>query len=478
MGIVVLPVAISYSRLLAKLAIGLEKRPDLLATFINRPAFSDASNGDAFERVTLVESAANAIREAFKKCLSERSAGVAATGLDPATRRPAGRRIGIYECANLCLRLFFHCGKPRSAEQIFANIYQQSPALSRFPAAQRVTFLYYLGRYHFANNHFPRAARALQAAYAQTPVRFVSHRRSILIYFITANIILGRFPSAQLLARPEAIDLAQPAFAPLCRAIRAGDWATFRTLLTLPHPAAEWLWRRRLLLPLRNRAEPLVWRSLARRVFRLVGFQPSPGEATKRAPTLDLADLQAALVALDARANAISAEGGVAVPAEYVDPDLEGAEDTDDLAEGAVGEGEPAEAHDEGDSEQGSSGPGPSLDEVEAGVASLIEQGLLRGYLAHRQRKFVVMGARTQPALAAGFPPAAGALRASRRAAVEEGDEPGAADDAVVPGWVRDSDRSPGGAAGRAGGGLGRLGKVGPGTVINLKGARPVGVPG
>ena len=479
MGIVVLPVAISYSRLLAKLAIGLEKRPDLLATFIHRPSFSGAGDSDAFERVTLVESAANTIREAFKKCLSERSAGTAVTGLDPTTGRPAGRRVGIYECANLCLRLFFHCGKPRSAEQIFANIYQQSPALSRFPAAQRVTFLYYLGRYHFANNHFPRAARALQASYLQTPQRFQSNRRIILVYLITANIILGRFPSAQLLARPEATGLAQPAFMPLCKAIRAGDWATFRTLLTLPHPAAEWLWRRRLLLPLRNRAEPLVWRSLARRVFRLVGFQGSLGEASKRAPTLDLADFHAALAALDARADAATAARGAAVPAEYVDPDLDGADDGDGPTNGTTGDGDPAETFDDAASDSGGRrGPGPSFAEAEAGVASLVEQGLLRGYVAHRQRKFVVLGARARPALAAGFPPAAAALRAGRRAAAEEGDEPGgAADDAAVPGWVRDEDRNPGG-GGAAGARAGGLGKVGPGSVINLKGARPIGVPG
>lgn len=124
-GLVVLPTVISLSRTLARLAIGLDKRPDLIAHLTKRE--SSAGNEEAGERVTLVESSANVIREAFKKCLSERSGN--ASGID-SNGKPEGRRIGIYSTANLCLKLFFHCRKLRSAEQIFGNIYQQSPPLS------------------------------------------------------------------------------------------------------------------------------------------------------------------------------------------------------------------------------------------------------------------------------------------------------------------------------------------------------------
>lgn len=178
---------------------------------------------------------ANVIREAFKKCLSERSGN--ASGIDT-NGKPEGRRIGIYLTANLCLKLFFHCQKLRSAEQIFGNIYSQSPPLALFPSSQRVTFLYYLGRYLFANGHYFRAQLALQAAYDQCHSHCVKQRRLILIYLITSNIILGRFPSLKLLSRPEAAGLQQK-FRPICSAIKLGDLASFRRLVDLNNEHAE-----------------------------------------------------------------------------------------------------------------------------------------------------------------------------------------------------------------------------------------------
>ncbi|KAL9118871.1 MAG: hypothetical protein Q9187_004571, partial [Circinaria calcarea] len=247
---------------------------------------------EAVERVTLVESSANVIREAFKKCLSERSGN--ASGLD-SSGKPEGRRVGIYICANICLKLFFHCRKLRSAEQIFGNIYQQSPPLSRFPASQRVTYLYYLGRYHFANNHFFRAQLALQAAYDQCHSRCIKQRRRIIAYLIPSNIILGRFPSSQLLQRPEAEGLGI-FFLPLCQAIRKGNQLMFQKILDLDSDGASWFLRNRILFQLRNRCEVLVWRSLARKTFLISGFK---GDATRKAPSLDLEDLHTLVIFLN-----------------------------------------------------------------------------------------------------------------------------------------------------------------------------------
>ena len=447
MGGVVLPTVISLSRTLARLAIGLDKRPDLIAHLTRRE--SVAGSEEAGERVTLVESSANVIREAFKKCLSERSGN--AQGID-SNGKPEGKRIGIYLTANICLKLFFHCKKIRNAEQIFGNIYQQSPSLARFPAAQRVTFLYYLGRYLFANNHFYRAQLSLQAAYEQCHARCLKQRRLILIYLITSNIILGRFPSSQLLQRPESEGLASK-FLPICRAIAKGDLATFRNMLDLDNDNGDWLLRRRILLQLRNRCETLVWRSLARRTFVLSGTH---GDGI-RAPTFDLEDLLSLRIFLEKRAlspnssltngntqtngnthtNSIfmfqnaattTTNAGEEEVNGYVDPDLEGAIDP--------------------------SGPDlPTMETTESAVSSLIEQGLLHGYISHKLLRFAIMGAKTKGALQAGFP---SVWEVIKNKANDE-----------VPGWVQEEKR------GAIGGGLGR--KVGPGVVVNLSGARPAG---
>lgn len=430
---VVLPTVISLSRTLARLAIGLDKRPDLIAHLIRRE--SSVDNVEATERVTLVESSANVIREAFKKCLSERSGN--ASGID-SNGKPEGRRIGIYLTANLCLKLFFHCKKLRSAEQIFGNIYQQSPPLGLFPASQRVTFLYYLGRYQFANNHFHRAQLALQAAYDQCHRQCLKQRRLILVYLITSNIILGRFPSSQLLRRPEARGLDEK-FRPICQCIVKGDLATFRTFLDMKNDHAEWYLSKRILLQLSNRCEVLVWRSLARRTFLLSGTQ---GNATnKRAPTLDLQDMLTLATFLERRALGLEKPAGrtphtnsifrvsPAPEAEekqgYVDPDLDGAVEP--------------------------SGPDlPSIKSIESIVASLVEQDLLHGFISHKSLRFAIIGSKQIGALAAGFPNVWEIIKSKM--------------DDEVPGWKMETKSSgPGGL------------RAGPGMVVNLSDARPAG---
>jgi hypothetical protein len=418
MGIVVLPAVVSFSKTLARLSIGLDRRPELIAHLTRRT--STGGGDEAGERVTLVESSANVIREAFKKCLSERSGDK--TGLD-SNGRPEGRRIGIYLCANICLKLFFHCRKLRSAEQIFGNIYQQSPPLSRFPASQRVTFLYYLGRYLFANNHFYRAQLTLQAAYEQCHKGGYKQRRSILIYLIASNLILGRFPSASLLSRPEAAGLTER-FLPLCHAIRSGDMATFGHILDINSPSSTWFLHYRILFQLKDRCEVLLWRSLARKTFLLSGFKGNDG--TKRAPSFDLTDVLTLVRLFERRIRATQSNGFRLIDAPSlamgeIDPDLEGeVQPEDDLS---------------------------SMETIEAGVASLTNQGLLHGYISHKYERFVITGAKTKGPLEVGFPKPWSVIQSKA--------------DEEVPGWVKDQ-----AAVQRAATG---------GMVVNLSGARPVG---
>lgn len=438
MGLVVLPTVISFSRTLARLAIGLDKRPELIAHLIRRELF--AGSEEAAERITLVEASANVIREAFKKCLSERSGPQ--SGID-SNGKPAKRRVGIYITANICLKLFFHCRKLRSAEQIFGNIYQQSPPLDLFPASQRVTYLYYLGRYLFANSHFFRAQLALQAAYDQCHSDCLRQRRLILIYLITSNIILGSFPAPELLRRPEAIGLSEK-FLPLCSTIAKGDITSFRRLLDLKSENADWFLRKRILLQISNRCEILVWRSLARRTFLLSGSQ---GDTTnKKAATLDLKDLLALGIYLESKVlsptsaenapkprlhtNSIFLKPPSPPPLEisgYIDPEFGLPDAPPDL---------------------------PTMPIIESLVASLVQQDLLHGYISHGAQRFAITGAKlTVTALEAGFPAVWETL--SEKA------------DREVPGWVKDGKGIDGEIA---------L-KLTQGRVINLSGARPAGAP-
>ncbi|KAI4171568.1 MAG: hypothetical protein LQ343_004160 [Gyalolechia ehrenbergii] len=444
-GLLILPTVISLSRTLSRLAIGLDKRPDLVANLARRE--STAGGEEAGERVTLAEGSANLIREAFKKCASERSGNI--SGLD-SDGRPDGRRIGIYLMANVCLKLFFHCRKLRSAEQIFALIYQQSPPLSLYPAAQRTTFLYYLGRYHFANNHFYRAQLALQAAYNQCHIQARKQRRLILIYLITSNIILGRFPTSRIYQKPEAQGLRER-FESLCQAIAKGDIASFRALTDIEDPSTSWFLHWRILLQVINRCEVLVWRSLARRTFLLSGNRGDA--ANKKAPTLSIEDVFTLAIYLEKRALGIEPKEATDLKTQTSD----GKQHTNSIfifpptpADTPLAKGDEErfpEGYVDPDLVDCVDPPGPDLptmEAVESMVASLVDQDLLHGFVSHGQKRFAITGAKNASPLQIGFPNVWATISAKM--------------DEEVPGWVKEGQ------------------KRGGGTVMHLSGARPVGV--
>ena len=98
--------------MLARLAIGLDKRPDLIAqlsTPTTAAAIMDEASSGGGGKETLPERAANIIRQAFVTCLNDRSSPGAATGMTTTTNsgKPEGKKSGIYTIANLCLKILF-----------------------------------------------------------------------------------------------------------------------------------------------------------------------------------------------------------------------------------------------------------------------------------------------------------------------------------------------------------------------------------
>lgn len=325
--------------------------------------------------------------------------------------------------------------------QIFTNIYNQSPPLEAFPRAQRVTYLYYLGRFMFSNNHFYRAYRALQAAYAESHARCLKQRRLTLIFLVSTSIVLGRFPKASLFTRPEAAGLSE-IFQPVCSTIARGDLAAFRFVLDVDSQRAKWLMQHRVYLQLLNRCEVLVWRSLARQVFILNGNR---GDSEKRrAPTLSLEDVLAIAGTLEHRA--LTSTSGTVGPSksteqasssksqrmQYLDPDFEG--------------------DDEDEESQDGHSSLPDMLEIESVFTALIAQGLLNGYISHSQSRFAIQGAKKTGPMTAGFPNVWDTIKSRAE------DE--------VPGWRERSAPTANGVG---------VGRFGPGSVVNLAGARPAG---
>jgi hypothetical protein len=402
---------------------------------------------------------------------------------------------------------------------MFASISAQSPPLRHFPASQRVTYLYYLGRYLFSNNLFHPARIALQSAYDQCHRQALSQKRVILTYLIPCNIIMGRFPSLELLNRPESDGLADR-FVPICRLIVRGDYIAFREHLALDSPATEWFARKGILLPLRNRCEILVWRALARKVFIYGGFHGDLSGAAQRGPPpfLYLSKLEFAVRWLQSQ-HTQSLHGGLSFATsgrnldaqaghntlgsqlvyKLPDRDFAGVDEVnspepkpnqivlseyDDFLSpdgsfdalgqwqpnppGILVDGQPDAdyrqyeldpyAHRvESDSASDPDKPTAMMREIESILASLLTQGLMGGYLTHRRPRFAIPGARYRGPLPTGFP------NVWQTISAREGE------DDHVPGWVQPPSPAVGG-----GGALASA--AGGGRVVNLSGARPVGV--
>ncbi|WEW62028.1 hypothetical protein PRK78_007528 [Emydomyces testavorans] len=491
-GVIVLPTALYLCKVLAKFAIGLDRRPELIAHLLREGADAEG----ATEKVTLVEKSANVVREAFIKCLTDRAG---------TPGKPEGKRIGIYLMANLCLKLLFKCGKLRNAEQMFASINAQSPPLSYFPASQRVTYLYYLGRYLFSNNLFYPAQTVLQSAYDQCHKQAFSQRRLILTYLIPCNIILGRIPSTILLQRPECEGLRDK-FLPLCQIIARGDVLAFRAYLAADSPGGEWFAQKGILLQLRNRCEILVWRSLARKVFLFAGFHGDPKLQSQRGPPpfLYLHRLEAAVRWLESRAtqqnhlvaaNDTSSKSGLVFFPSDSDFSPDGGDSTSDancedyikptgyfdssgewvhvtgpeslpepnltdscLIDDGSGETFAYIMGTEQDTDAADpDAPSPLMRDLECILASLLTQDLMRGYLTHKNPRYAIPGARVKGALPTGFPNVWQTIYARE------------SEDDQVPGWVKPPNPFGGGGVGRGGGAAGMGGRV-----VNLSGAKPI----
>ncbi|KAF3390092.1 hypothetical protein DPV78_011640 [Talaromyces pinophilus] len=488
MGAIVLRTVVYLSQIVAGLAMTLEKNPQLLAQLrLDRPQ-------DAFERTSLVEDAANVVREGFIKCLSDRGGAAGPKG------KPEGKRAGIYLMANHCLKLLHKCGKLRSADTIFKSISAQSPPLEYYPAAHRVTYLYYLGRYLFANNSFYLARNALQEAYNQCHVQCLKQKRLILTYLISCNIVMGRFPSLQLLQKPEAQGLYD-IFYPVCLIIRSGDYLAFRKHMNVGSSTGQWFLQKGLLYQMRNRCELLVWRSLIRKVFILGGFHGDPSAARGPPPILHLSKVEIAVRMLQNR-HGVSSSSDVSATkpsgTNVITIRLPDDSDYDGIAGLVLNTSDPAiddylfsqGYYDEnGELIQNPGGqlvPGPEyeqyadslddlypeiygrytetenssklLQEIESIVASLIKQNLLGGYLTHNPARFVIPGAKHVGAMAKGFPNIWQTISSQQHNYGED-----------VPAWVVAKQPLPTQAVFPA------VGAPGGGRVINLKGAKAVG---
>lgn len=105
------------SAALAKLAVNLERKPELTAHLLRRSSTA-AMADDPESNKTLVEHTAELLHRAFTTCLTDRTLG------GPGSNRngkPEGKKVAIYSFANLVLKLLFQVSNCRYAFQRSAS---------------------------------------------------------------------------------------------------------------------------------------------------------------------------------------------------------------------------------------------------------------------------------------------------------------------------------------------------------------------
>lgn len=386
-GVLILPTIVNYARVFSRVALGLDKHPELIQHLL--------TSNDEGSRESLSEKAANVVRVAFTQCLNDRVG-------------TQDKKLGIYKMANICLKILFQADKPESCETIFRNITNSSPPLHLYPKPEQVTYLYYLGRYHFANTNFYAAHMVLDHAYdlSSKQPQFIKQRRLILIYLIASNLILGRLPTAEVYSLPEAQGL-EDIFHPIAKAIKSGNLEEFRRITNtdLSNRNASWLMKFRIFYPIGNYCEVLVWQSLFRTTYRLTGQEG--GSNTNSAAVLDLKAVHTAFAHLEAQAkikNEAMAKQSLGAgrrnfghifqdhasvsKSTYVDPDFAGVDGVEPYNHEV------------------------DLAEVECMCATLITQGFLAGYISHETQRLAISGARRPGgALKNGFPAPYGVVK-------------------------------------------------------------------
>ncbi|KAI7874777.1 uncharacterized protein EV154DRAFT_78518 [Mucor mucedo] len=172
----------------------------------------------------------------------------------------SSKRQGIFHVTNLAFKVYFRLNSMRMCQTFISNIRTGGLDLDLFPISQQVTYKYYLGRYALYNGQLKKAQDCLLFAFQKCHIGHWHNKRVILHYLIPTRIILGHFPSLQLL---ETYELTAP-YADLLKALRSGHLKGYLQHL---ETYFDYFYSHLTYLLLKERGIVLVWRCLIKNMY-------------------------------------------------------------------------------------------------------------------------------------------------------------------------------------------------------------------
>lgn len=173
------------------------------------------------------------------------------------------KRAAALDLVNLSIKIYFRLNTLRLCKNLIRTVdSRQFPPFDSFPAAQRVTYKFYVGRLAVFDDAYEEAEAALSYALRHCHVSADRNRARILKYLVPVAMLLGRLPSPALRAAYPAV--LSP-YDPLIEALRTGDVGLFASTMA----AQQTTFIRDGTYLLLEKLGPAVQRRLLRRVAAL-----------------------------------------------------------------------------------------------------------------------------------------------------------------------------------------------------------------
>ncbi|KAI8057425.1 hypothetical protein BDF21DRAFT_159903 [Thamnidium elegans] len=165
------------------------------------------------------------------------------------------KRQGIVHITNLSFKVYFQLNNMRMCKTLMSNLRTGGVKVPLFPIAHQVTFKYYTGRYSLYHGQLKKASENLLFAFERCQASQWHNKRVILHHLIPTRIILGYFPSIELLQKYKLTER----YLGLIQTIRTGN---MRGYLQHLETHFEYFYHHLTYLLLKERGIVLVWRCL------------------------------------------------------------------------------------------------------------------------------------------------------------------------------------------------------------------------
>ena len=201
----------------------------------------------------------------------------------PSTPGNKAKKLAALDIVVTLFRVYFALNTLRLCKNLVAAVgSRQFPPFDTFPAAQRVTYMYFTGRLAIFDESYDEADADLSYALAHCPRTAAANRARAAFFLVPVRLLRGALPSPRLL---DACGLAD-AYGPLVAAVRAGDVGGLDALLA----SRQWDHVRAGTYLLLEKLRPAAARRLLKKVA-LLHARADPGKSAQ----LPLAKFAAAL---------------------------------------------------------------------------------------------------------------------------------------------------------------------------------------